>query len=66
MNSLLLICNKFGSHYLFQSQDEYERESAKTRKEEGKRYVFNHLEEIALVRLFDLSLFRGEDQKILK
>jgi len=35
--------------WMLKSQDEYERESAKARKEEGKRYVFNHLEEIALV-----------------
>ena len=44
-------CTHFYAYgFMFpQSQDEYERESAKARKEEGKRYVFNHLDEIALV-----------------
>ncbi|XP_065070610.1 homeodomain-interacting protein kinase 3-like [Rhopilema esculentum] len=55
------LINTNGQHeWMLKSQDEYERESAKTRKEEGKRYVFNHLEEIALVNF--PSTLSGHEQ----
>eukprot|EP00794_Sanderia_malayensis_P018113 gene18113-19922_t len=37
--------------WMLKPPEHYERESGKSRKEEGKRYVFSHLDEISLVNL---------------